>query len=115
MLTLLAASINAFDHMTFPGRHLRETWLRCSRRLVYYPRYLQEAASSLLPPLPGGFGTKTIMKMFKPKPKMLQKASPSLLSPLFERDSLEPVTSRVRKLGSAVCRAFGAHNEIANM
>ncbi|TMS32685.1 hypothetical protein L596_000493 [Steinernema carpocapsae] len=42
------------------------------------------------------------VQMSKPKPKMLQEASPSLLSPLFERGSLEPATSRVLKLGSAL-------------
>ncbi|TKR73447.1 hypothetical protein L596_020756 [Steinernema carpocapsae] len=31
--------------------------------------------------------------MAKPKPKMLQKVSSSVLSPLFERNCLEPIIS----------------------
>ncbi|TKR65387.1 hypothetical protein L596_025797 [Steinernema carpocapsae] len=36
--------------------------------------------------------------MSKPKPKMPQEAIPSLLSPLFERSSLEPTTPAARRL-----------------
>ncbi|TKR95644.1 hypothetical protein L596_009784 [Steinernema carpocapsae] len=53
--------------------------------------------SNPTPPL-GAFGAETTVKMFKPKPKMLQEISPSLLFPLFERGLLEPTIPATRRL-----------------
>ncbi|TKR72288.1 hypothetical protein L596_019760 [Steinernema carpocapsae] len=52
--------------------------------------------------------------MLKPKPKMLQEVSPSILFPLFESGILEPTISPVRKFGSAVCY-YEAEMSLAGM
>ncbi|TKR95169.1 hypothetical protein L596_009372 [Steinernema carpocapsae] len=71
--------------MTFPGRALPGNMAKMLQEASLLSPLFARDRFEPTTPLPGSFGAKTIMKMSKPKPKMLQEASPSLLSPLFER------------------------------